>query len=80
MFHPQYAASYSPQKSRIIICLPDYLITDEKELCQAAFDRGSLTKLSNLVKSITPAEKASDWDEDEPESMSRLREVLSVCL
>lgn len=32
----------------------DHLITDEKELSQTAFDRGSLGRLAALVKAITP--------------------------
>ncbi|TFY75860.1 hypothetical protein EWM64_g8156 [Hericium alpestre] len=52
-----------------------YLVTDEKELCQMAFDGGSLSKLADLVKSITPTDKASEWDEDEAESICCLREA-----
>jgi len=48
---------------------------DEKELCQTAFDRGCLLKLATLVTAITPTEKASEWDEDEAESISCLREA-----
>ena len=53
----------------------DYLVSDNKELCQLAFDRGSLKKLAELVKSITPSDAPPGWDEDEPESISILREV-----
>ena len=49
---------------------------DDKDLCQLAYDRGSLRKLTDLVKSITPSEATPEWDEDEPESTSRLREVM----
>ncbi|EPQ57852.1 ARM repeat-containing protein [Gloeophyllum trabeum ATCC 11539] len=52
-----------------------YLVTDDRELCQLAFERGSLSKVSDLAKQITPLEKSSDWDEDEPESISCLREA-----
>ena len=53
----------------------DHLVCDEKDLCQLAFERGSLTKLASLVKSITPSEASPGWDKDEPESVARLREV-----
>ena len=56
-------------------CGTDYLVANDNQLCQLAFDRGSLSKLAALVKSITPTEKASEWDEDEAESVSCLREV-----
>jgi armadillo repeat-containing protein 8 len=53
---------------------------DEKELCQTAFDRGSLAKLSDLVHSLTPSPTAdnkapTEWEEDEPESLCCLREA-----
>lgn len=53
----------------------DQLVCDDKDICQLAFERGSLTKLANLLKSITPSEASPGWDEDEPESVSRLREA-----
>lgn len=53
----------------------DHLVCDDKDLCQLAFERNSLAKLANLVRSITPNEASPGWDEDEPESTSRLREV-----
>lgn len=56
----------------------DYLVSDDKDLCQLAYERGSLTKLANLVKSITPSEASGEWDEDEPDSMSSLRAVRVV--
>lgn len=52
-------------------------------------ERGSLSRLANLIKSITPVgdtttsgtgqttTKPVEWDEDEPESISCLREVSS---
>ncbi|EKM55266.1 uncharacterized protein PHACADRAFT_255760 [Phanerochaete carnosa HHB-10118-sp] len=57
-----------------------YLVCDDKDLCQLAFDRGSLTKLANLVRSITPSEPAPGWDEDEPESIARLREAALTAI
>ena len=53
----------------------DYLVSDDKDLCQLAYERGSLTKLADTVKAITPSEATAEWDEDEPESISCLREV-----
>ena len=61
-------------------CAPDYLVMDEKELCQNAFDRGSLGKLSELVHTLTPPPAADnkappEWEEDEPKSLCCLREA-----
>lgn len=53
----------------------DHLVTDDATLCHTAFLRGSLEKLANLVQSITPLENHTEWDEDESESVSCLREV-----
>lgn len=53
----------------------DHLVSDDKDLCQLAYDRGSLTKLADTVKAITPSDATAEWDEDEPESISCLREV-----
>ena len=54
----------------------DYLVNDDITLCHAAFDRGCLEYLAALIQSISPAEPASpEWEEDEPESISCLREV-----
>jgi len=54
---------------------------DERELCQTAFDRGSLSKLSDLVHTLTPPPSVTEnkvppeWEEDEPESLCCLREA-----
>lgn len=53
----------------------DNLVADEKDLCQLAYNRCSLTRLATLVKAITPSETSTGWDEDEPESVACLREV-----
>jgi hypothetical protein len=54
----------------------DYLVNDDTALCLAAFDRGCLEHLAALIQSISPAEPVSpEWEEDEPESISSLREV-----
>jgi len=54
----------------------DYLVTDDAALCHAAFDRGCLEHLGSLIQSIAPIEPAPPvWEEDEPESISCLREV-----
>ena len=58
--------------------LPDHLVCDDKDLCHLAFERGSLTKLADLVKAVTPSEAPPGWDEDEPESVARLREVRHI--
>ncbi|OBZ65761.1 Acetolactate synthase, mitochondrial [Grifola frondosa] len=68
-------------QTRMRACFILYnLITDDKPLCQLAFDRGSLTKLACLVKSITPSEKTVEWEEDEPESISCLREAALTAI
>ncbi|KZT09593.1 ARM repeat-containing protein [Laetiporus sulphureus 93-53] len=51
------------------------LVSDNKELCDLAFQRGSLDKLAALIKHITPTEKNPELEEDEPESVSCLREA-----
>ncbi|PCH37902.1 ARM repeat-containing protein [Wolfiporia cocos MD-104 SS10] len=52
-----------------------YLVSDKRELCEAANKRGSLARLATLIKSITPIEKGTEWEEDEPHSISCLREA-----
>ncbi|KAG9226457.1 hypothetical protein CCMSSC00406_0003336 [Pleurotus cornucopiae] len=51
------------------------LISDDPRLCQFAHERGSLDQLATVVKDITPSEVQPEWDEDEPESLSSLREA-----
>lgn len=51
------------------------LVTDDKELCELAFQRGLLANLAQLITNITPSEKTTEWEEDEPESISCLREA-----
>jgi hypothetical protein len=58
----------------------DYLVMDEKELCQTAFDRGSMSKLSDFVHAFTPPPPTEnkvppEWEEDEAESLCWLREA-----
>jgi hypothetical protein len=53
----------------------DYLVTDDQQLCKSAFEQGSLEKLASLAKSVTPLDQQSEWEEDEPENISCLREV-----
>ncbi len=53
-------------------------MSDDKLLCKLVYERGALTKLSNLLKSITPTEPPSEWDVDEPETDSTLREVGAI--
>ncbi|KAI9065407.1 ARM repeat-containing protein [Trametes sanguinea] len=52
-----------------------HLVCDNRLLCQLAFERNSLAKVANLINTITPTEKAPEFEEDEPESVSRLREA-----
>lgn len=55
-------------------------MTDDATLAQLAVDRGALTKLADLVKFITPTEPSAsgEWEDEEPESISCLREVFSL--
>ncbi|KAJ2929905.1 hypothetical protein H1R20_g7191, partial [Candolleomyces eurysporus] len=73
---------------RVKACFVLYhLTTDDKALCQFAFERGCLDTLAGAVKSITPpdpvpvpAQAAQEgltwrWDESESEGVTRLREI-----
>ena len=50
-------------------------MSDHRTFCQIAYERNSLLAVARLIKSITPLEKTTEYEEDEPESVSRLREV-----
>ncbi|CDO73638.1 hypothetical protein BN946_scf185014.g108 [Trametes cinnabarina] len=52
-----------------------HLVSDNRVLCQLAFERNSLAKVATLINTITPTEKVPEFEEDEPESVSRLREA-----
>ncbi|KAI0780550.1 ARM repeat-containing protein [Trametes elegans] len=52
-----------------------HLVSDHQVFCQLAFERNSLAQVANLINSITPTEKVPDFEDDEPESVSRLREA-----
>ncbi|KAI0253577.1 ARM repeat-containing protein [Lactifluus subvellereus] len=70
----------SPQSRTKACFILNYLVMDEKELCQTAFDRGSLVKLSDLVHTLTPPPAADnktppEWEEDEPKGLCCLREA-----
>ncbi|KAJ7590838.1 ARM repeat-containing protein [Mycena floridula] len=52
-----------------------YLINDDTVLSHIAYERSSLEKLADLVRSCTPQESDPEHDEDEPESKSQLREA-----
>lgn len=70
------ASPTEPVRTRTKACFVlRQLVNDDKDLCQLAFERGSLTHLAQLVKSISPNETSIQWDEDEPESQACLREV-----
>ena len=58
----------------------DYFVTDDKDLCMFAYERGSLAKLSQVVNSITPTDRSPTWEEEESEHISSLREVSSCVL
>jgi len=64
---------------RILQKLIDYFVTDDKDLCMFAYERGSLAKLSQVVNSITPTDRPPTWEEEESEHISSLREV-SLCV
>ena len=66
-----FSAHSSSHQNRLI----DYLVTDHRAFCQLAFERNSLVELAHLITSIIPPEKTTEFEEDEPESTSRLREV-----
>ncbi len=61
----------------LMVSVADHLVSDNRVFCQLAYERNSLHQIANLVNDITPTEKSSDFEEDEPESVSRLREVSS---
>ncbi|KAG2368491.1 armadillo-type protein [Suillus spraguei] len=52
-----------------------HLVKDDKNLCREVYERGTLEKVVLLAKHITPLEKTSEWEEDEPESTLALREA-----
>ncbi|KAI0647434.1 ARM repeat-containing protein [Trametes meyenii] len=52
-----------------------HLVADNRTFCQLAFERNSLAQLAHLINSITPNEKPVEPEDDEPESVSRLREA-----
>ncbi|KAH9945789.1 ARM repeat-containing protein [Epithele typhae] len=52
-----------------------HLVTDHMPFCELAFDRKTLHEVAHLINSITPTEKSTEAEEDEPESVSRLREA-----
>ncbi|OJT08728.1 Armadillo repeat-containing protein 8, partial [Trametes pubescens] len=57
-----------------------HLVSDNRVFCQLAYERNSLHQIANLVNDITPTEKSSDFEEDEPESVSRLREAALTAI
>ncbi|KAF6760995.1 hypothetical protein DFP72DRAFT_1042425 [Ephemerocybe angulata] len=52
-----------------------HLTTDDRALCQFAYDRMCLDTLAGVVKTITPVEPKEGWDESESEGVVRLREA-----
>ncbi|KAN0129589.1 ARM repeat-containing protein [Lactarius tabidus] len=75
----------SPQNRTKACFVLNYLVMDDKDLCQTAFDRGSLGKLCELVRTLTPPPPADnkippEWEEDEPESLCCLREAALTAI
>jgi armadillo repeat-containing protein 8 len=70
--------AYNFRSNSLIILhvLLDYLVTDDTELCRTAYEQGSLEKAVALAIAITPLEERTEWDKDEPESISNLRAVI----
>lgn len=74
------SASETPQ-NKIKICYTLYhLVKDDKDLCREVYERGTLEKVVLLAKHITPLEKTSEWEEDEPESTLALREATLIVI
>lgn len=73
MLYPQYVHFHLV--FRITYVPSDFLVTDDQQLCHTAVVQGSLDRLAALAKSITPLDQQSEWEEDEPENISCLREV-----
>jgi hypothetical protein len=69
------SSSETPQ-NKIKTCYTLYhLVKDDKDLCREVYERGTLEKVVLLAKHITPLERTSEWEEDEPESTLALREA-----
>ncbi|RPD80440.1 ARM repeat-containing protein [Lentinus tigrinus ALCF2SS1-7] len=66
-------AASNPSKTKACFILY-HLVTDHRLFCQLAYERNCLVQVAQLVTSITPLEN-TEFDEDEPESVSRLREA-----
>ncbi|KAH9930763.1 ARM repeat-containing protein [Fomitopsis serialis] len=72
--------SESPH-TRTKACFTLYrLVRDKKELCDIAEQRGALDKLAKLIKDITPTDQSPEWQEDELESISCLREAAFMAV
>lgn len=80
MLYTVYAVSSSCRNLNLPYENSDYFVTDDKDLCMFAHERGSLTKLSQVVNSITPTDRPPTWEEEESEHISSLREVNSCVL
>ncbi|KAF8163814.1 armadillo-type protein [Crassisporium funariophilum] len=71
----------TPQTKTKACFVLHHLVTDDATLCQLAFDRGCLEFVAALIKSINPPEPVSpEWEEDEPDSISCLREASLTLL
>lgn len=50
---------------------------DDNDRCNDAVKAGALTKLSDVIKTITPAIIPQEWEDGEAVDIARLREVMS---
>ncbi|KAF8166401.1 hypothetical protein BJ912DRAFT_1149910 [Pholiota molesta] len=58
-----------------------YLVSDDAQLCHAAYDRGCLDVLGALIQDISPREPAPpQWEEGESEALQALREAALTAL
>lgn len=53
---------------------------DDTDRCDDAIKAGALTKLSDIIKSITPIVVPQEWKDGEAVDIARLREVGLFCL
>lgn len=56
-----------------------HLVADDRDLQRTACDSGILKRLTNIVQS-TLREPTTDWDDEEPEILSRLKEAALIAI
>ncbi|OJA13588.1 hypothetical protein AZE42_02727 [Rhizopogon vesiculosus] len=69
------SSSETPQNKTKACYTLYHLVKDDIEFCREVYERGTLEKVVLLCKYITPLERTSEWEEDEPESTLALREA-----